>query len=160
MKLVRSFCFEIASLQYQLATKSDLLCLCKIKGTWESRLTLSAWNSQHLKAESIFETRMTVILIRWTNFEKHPCSKFEQPSVGSPKAQFLNVPPLQVSSQLDSIPQGGSQLKIWLLLIYGGFPKLGVPFWGSLFGGPYNKDYSILGSIFGSPYLGETTICQ
>ena len=27
----------------------------------------------------------------------------------------------------------------------GGFPKLGVPFWG-----PYNKDYSILGSILGS----------
>ena len=33
------------------------------------------------------------------------------------------------------------------IYIYGGFPKLGVPF----FGGPYNKDYSILGSILGSP---------
>ena len=31
---------------------------------------------------------------------------------------------------------------------YRGFPKLGVPF-----GGPYNKDYSILGSILGSPYF-------
>ena len=33
---------------------------------------------------------------------------------------------------------------------FGGFPKLGVPF-----GGPHNKDYSILGSILGSPYLGK-----
>ena len=32
----------------------------------------------------------------------------------------------------------------------GGFPKLGVPFWGS-----QNKDYSILGSILGSPYFGN-----
>ena len=35
-------------------------------------------------------------------------------------------------------------------LLYGGFPKLGVPFWG-----PYNKDYSISGSILGSSYLGN-----
>ena len=35
-------------------------------------------------------------------------------------------------------------------LLYGGFPKLGVPFWG-----PYNKDYSILGSRMGSPYFGK-----
>ena len=27
--------------------------------------------------------------------------------------------------------------------------------WGYLFGGPHNKDYSILGSILGSPYLGK-----
>ena len=33
---------------------------------------------------------------------------------------------------------------------YGGFPKLGVPFWG-----PHNKDYSILGSILGPPILGN-----
>ena len=26
---------------------------------------------------------------------------------------------------------------------------------GYLFGGPYNKDYSILGSILGSPYFGK-----
>ena len=26
---------------------------------------------------------------------------------------------------------------------------------GTLFGGPYNKDYSILGSILGSPYFGK-----
>ena len=32
----------------------------------------------------------------------------------------------------------------------GGFPKLGVPFWGSL-----DKDYSIWGFILGSPYLGK-----
>ena len=32
----------------------------------------------------------------------------------------------------------------------GGFPKLGVPF-----GGPNDKDYSILGSILGSPYFGK-----
>ena len=32
---------------------------------------------------------------------------------------------------------------------YGGFPKLG----GYLFGGPHNKDYSILGAMLGSPYL-------
>ena len=31
-----------------------------------------------------------------------------------------------------------------------GFPKLGVPFWGS-----HNKDYSILGSILGPPYFGK-----
>ena len=29
--------------------------------------------------------------------------------------------------------------------------KLGVPFWG----GPHNKDLSILGSIVGFPYLGK-----
>ena len=32
-----------------------------------------------------------------------------------------------------------------------GFPKIR----GTLFGGPYNKDYSVLGSILGSPYLGK-----
>ena len=32
--------------------------------------------------------------------------------------------------------------------MFGGFLKLGVPFWG-----PNSKDYSILGSILGSPYL-------
>ena len=31
-----------------------------------------------------------------------------------------------------------------------GFPKLGV-----LFGGPHNKDYSILGSRLGSAYFGK-----
>ena len=30
------------------------------------------------------------------------------------------------------------------------FPKLGL-----LFGGPHNKDYSILGSTLGPPYLGK-----
>ena len=34
-----------------------------------------------------------------------------------------------------------------------GFPKLGVPF--CLFGGPYNKDYSILGCMLGSPCFGK-----
>ena len=32
-----------------------------------------------------------------------------------------------------------------------GFPKIK----GTLFGGPHNKDYSILGSILGSPYFGK-----
>ena len=32
----------------------------------------------------------------------------------------------------------------------GGFPNLGVPFWG-----PHNKDYNILGSILGFPYFGK-----
>ena len=32
----------------------------------------------------------------------------------------------------------------------GGFPKLGVLFWG-----PHNKDYSILGSILGYPNFGK-----
>ena len=32
-----------------------------------------------------------------------------------------------------------------------GFPKIR----GTLFGGPYNKGYSILGSILGSPYFGK-----
>ena len=36
------------------------------------------------------------------------------------------------------------------IYMYGGFPKLGVPFWGS-----HNKDYSILGSILGPPILGN-----
>ena len=36
------------------------------------------------------------------------------------------------------------------IYIYGGFPKLGVPF-----GGPYNKDYSILRSILGYPNFGK-----
>ena len=36
-------------------------------------------------------------------------------------------------------------------LRFRGFPKLGVPF----FGGPHNKDSSILGSILRSPSLGK-----
>ena len=32
----------------------------------------------------------------------------------------------------------------------GGFPKLGVPLWGSL-----NKDYTILGSTLGFPNFGK-----
>ena len=32
----------------------------------------------------------------------------------------------------------------------GGFPKLGVPFWG-----PHNKAYNILGSILGYPNFGK-----
>ena len=32
-----------------------------------------------------------------------------------------------------------------------GFPKI----WGTLIGGPHNKDYSILGSILGSPNFGK-----
>ena len=35
-------------------------------------------------------------------------------------------------------------------ILNGGFPKLGVPFWGS-----NNKDYSIFGSILGSPNFGK-----
>ena len=35
----------------------------------------------------------------------------------------------------------------------GGFPKLGVPF-----GGPSNKDYTILGSIIGVPLFREITM--
>ena len=34
--------------------------------------------------------------------------------------------------------------------MYGGFPRLGVPFWG-----PHNKDYRLLGSILGSHYFGK-----
>ena len=37
---------------------------------------------------------------------------------------------------------------------YMGFPIIR----GALFGGPHNKDYSILGPILGSPYFWETTI--
>ena len=33
-----------------------------------------------------------------------------------------------------------------VIILYGGFPKLGVPFWGL-----YSKDYSTLGSILGYP---------
>ena len=33
----------------------------------------------------------------------------------------------------------------------GGFPKIR----GTIFGGPHNKDYSMLGSILGSPYFGK-----
>ena len=35
--------------------------------------------------------------------------------------------------------------------VFGGFRKLGVLF----FGGPTNRDYSILGSILGSPHFGK-----
>ena len=41
-----------------------------------------------------------------------------------------------------------------LLELYGGFPTLGVPFWG-----PQNKDYSILGSTLGSTHFSESTKC-
>ena len=40
-------------------------------------------------------------------------------------------------------------LKLWYHNL-GGFPKLGVTFWG-----PNNKDYSIWGSMLGSPYFGK-----
>ena len=39
---------------------------------------------------------------------------------------------------------------IGIMTLYGGFPKLGVPF-----GDPYNKDYGILGSILGYPNFGK-----
>ena len=39
---------------------------------------------------------------------------------------------------------------MYFMVVSGGFPKLGVPFWG-----PNNKDYSILGSILRSPYFGK-----
>ena len=39
--------------------------------------------------------------------------------------------------------------------VCGGFPKLGVPFWG-----PYNENCSILGSILGSLYLGKLPCCK
>ena len=35
------------------------------------------------------------------------------------------------------------------------FPKLGVPFWG----GPHNKDYSILGFMMGTPTLENYHMC-
>ena len=35
------------------------------------------------------------------------------------------------------------------------FIKMGFPNKGYLFGGPYNKDCSILGSILGSPHFGK-----
>ena len=34
-------------------------------------------------------------------------------------------------------------------------PSQAVLLAGTLFRGPYNKDYSILGSILGSPYFGK-----
>ena len=36
-----------------------------------------------------------------------------------------------------------------------GFPKIG----GTCFGGPHNKDYSILGSLLGSRYFGKLLDC-
>ena len=39
--------------------------------------------------------------------------------------------------------------------VFGGFPKLGVPFRG-----PYNKDYTIFGVYIGVPLYRETTICD
>ena len=38
----------------------------------------------------------------------------------------------------------------------GGFPKLGVPFWGS----QYIKELSILGSILGSPYFRKVLLAE
>ena len=43
---------------------------------------------------------------------------------------------------------------IWGIIGVRGFPKLGVPCWGS-----YNKDYRILGSILGYPNLGNYHLC-
>ena len=37
-----------------------------------------------------------------------------------------------------------------MLALLEGFPKLGLPFWGS-----HNKDYSIFGCILGSSYSGK-----
>ena len=34
------------------------------------------------------------------------------------------------------------------------FPKLG----DTLFGGPYNEDYTLMGSMFGGPLFRETTM--
>ena len=44
-------------------------------------------------------------------------------------------------------------MKEWILIVFPiwEFPKIR----GTIFGGPYNKDYNILGSVFGSPYLGK-----
>ena len=44
----------------------------------------------------------------------------------------------------------------WKLGLYWGLSGLGFPkIGGNLFGGPHNKDYSILGSILGSPHFGK-----
>ena len=46
------------------------------------------------------------------------------------------------------------ELALSILRIFGGFPKLGVPFLG---GDPHNKDCSIVGSMLRSPLFLETT---
>ena len=46
--------------------------------------------------------------------------------------------------------QQGEAAKLTFSAVNGGFPKLGVPFWG-----PNNKEHSILGSILVSLYFGK-----
>ena len=57
---------------------------------------------------------------------------------------------LQFPSQSHELPQHGRKNSEQLSeLKHGGFPKLG----GTILGGPYNKDYTILGSMLRSPIL-------
>ena len=46
-------------------------------------------------------------------------------------------------------PERGAVMSTWNAKW--GLPKI----LGTFFGGPHNKDYSILGSILGSPYFGK-----
>ena len=60
--------------------------------------------------------------------------------------------PLYYSQAMRGLGGGGiSQYtkQVREVAIGGGFPKIS----GTILGGPYNKDYSILGSILGSPHL-------
>ena len=56
----------------------------------------------------------------------------------------------------DGLVSGGSSRGLWFIPHANPiwcFAKLGVPFWG----GPNDKDYSVLESILGSPMFWETT---
>ena len=62
---------------------------------------------------------------------------------------FKKVPRYRLKAGRDHKKGTSSGFK-YLIVIWG-FPKIR----GTLFGGPHNKDYSILGSILGSPYFGK-----
>ena len=54
-------------------------------------------------------------------------------------------------SSIKTSEASGTVVSVYLEPTFGGFPKLGVPFWG----GPFIKDDSILGSMLGSPSFGK-----
>ena len=73
------------------------------------------------------------------------------PDCGDPKQCILHFGKSHIGNK------AGSELLIVLKIdkqtqtrVFGGFLKLGVPYWG-----PYKKDYSILGLTLRSPILGN-----
>ena len=112
---------------------------------------LSQNNSSKNKTSSIMTRKIVNFLL--TNLEQRT-QKYLFPKTGGPKCKPQNTIPLIMGNHQKTTPEiyqtglSGTVLPSFPNL--GGFPKLGIPFWGT-----HNKAYSILGCILRSPCLGK-----